>query len=51
MGVAETVTTTNLSNSDSTINIKVGDAKVKTRSSIEVSTKGKGDQYFVEIFP
>ena len=31
-GVAETVTTTNLSNSDNTMNIKAGDAKVKTRS-------------------
>jgi hypothetical protein len=28
-GVAETVTTTNLSNSDNTMNIKVGDGKDK----------------------
>jgi len=50
-GVAETVTTTNLSNSDNTMNIKVGDAKVKTRSFNRSIHQREGDQYFVEIFP
>lgn len=50
-GVAETVTTTNLSNSDNTMNIKAGDAKVKTRSFNRSIHQREGDQYFVEIFP